>query len=203
MWYNIFFKFILVGLLTVLAGEFQVNVLVFGKEIDEYFSVLLIYAFLLALMYLFGKFLEKKVSPKRVDVIYYITAGLFGLALEWFIIGNAPWAGSGAIQAGMFAWWSAVFLIPRIFTDTRDALVTSLTRKIFVLLLIYSVVSTLVVAIVSADLRPALAGVMIALAYIIINFQFVSYLGRNGFSLTFARIFMWFLACAGIVGLIM
>ncbi len=51
-----FLKFILVGLLTVLAGEFQVNVLVFGKKIDEYFSVLLIYAFLLALMYLFGKF---------------------------------------------------------------------------------------------------------------------------------------------------
>lgn len=194
-----FFKFVLVGLLTAAAGELQVNVLVGGKGAGAYFSSMLLYVFFLALMYLLGKFLDRVTSIKKIDFIYYLAGGLFGLAIEWFLIGNAPWAGTGAIQAGMFAWWGAIFLVPRIFTTPIDALVGRVRKRVAVSLLVYSVVSVIIVSALPAGLRPAIAAVMIATSYLVVNFQFVPYLARSGFPQNIIQAFMWLLILAGVI----
>lgn len=195
-----FLTYISIGLLTVLAGEFQVQVLAAQKGLGGLFSTLLLYVFFLALMYAVGKFLDKKISQKNGDVVYYLVGGLFGLAIEWSM-GNGPWVGNGAIQAGMFAWWTAVFFVPRIFVQGIDAVAKQVQHRIIIFLSAYSAVSTLIIIISPIHLRPAFAGIMLAAAYIVMNFQFIPYLSKNGFSPALARRFMLFLALCGLAGL--
>jgi len=194
-----FFKFIFIGLLTVFAGEFQVQVLAAQKGIGGFLSTLVLYSFFLAVMYAVSRFFDRKNSPKK-EVLYYFVGGLFGLAIEWSM-GNGPWVNNGAIQSGMFAWWAATFLVPRIFMQTADSVTVSVRRRLIIFLSIYSVVSTFVIVISPQYLRPAFAGIILAAAYIIINFQFIPYLSRSGISPVFVRRFMIFLAIAGVAGL--
>lgn len=197
-----FFKFVFVSLLVILAGEFQVNILVLNKGIGDYLGTLVLYLPFIIIMYLFNIFLDRKVSPKRSDLICYFVGGLFGLIVyEWFLIGNAPWAGTGAIQAGMFAWWAAIPVISRIFTNTADLFIGSVKRKVFVWLLVYSLISTAVVAVLPMDLRPVIAAFMMTIGFLAINFQFIPFFTRNGASKVFTRAFMWFLVLMSIANL--
>lgn len=194
-----FFKFISIGLLTVFAGEFQVQVLAAQKGMEGFVSTLVLYAFFLAAMYVVGVFCDRKNSPKR-DVYYYFVGGLFGLVIEWSM-GNGPWVNNGALQAGMFAWWAATFLVPRIFIQTADDVIVSVRRQLVIYLSIYSVLSTLVIIISPPALRPAFTGIILAASYITINFRFIPYLIRGGVSPVFARRSMIVLAIAGVAGL--
>lgn len=190
------------GLLTVLAGEFQVNILVSHKGIGAYISTLVLYTFFLLFMYVLNKFLERHISSKNIDVAYYFVGGACGLATEW-LIGNAPWVHNGAIQAGMFAWWSSTFLIPRIFTTPIDSVVSSVRRRVIISLLIYSLVSTLIVVFSPQTMRAGIAAILLTIGYIVTSFQFVPYLTRNGFSTRFIRMFMWSLVLAAIGGVVL
>lgn len=197
-----FFKFIFAGLLAMIAGEFQLNILVLNKGINDFFTTLLLYLPFFIIMYLFSSFCDKKFSPKKADLLCYFFGGLFGLiGYEWFLIGNAPWAGTGAIQAGMFAWWATIPTVSRIFTTPVDPLVKSVRRRVFIGLLIFSLVSTTIVAILPTDLKPIVAAFLITISFFIINFQFIPYFTRDGSSKLFIRTFMWFLVLAGIANL--
>lgn len=193
--------FILAGLLTVAVGEYQVNVLVLDKGLGGYASALLIYAVAVALMYAMGRYLDARVSLKNGDVVYYLFGGIFGLAIEWFVIGNGPWVGNGAIQAGMFAWWSATFLVPRIFTVGADPVIRTVRQHILISLAAYAAFSTVIVALSPENMRAGVTGILLSIGYIILNFQFIPYLVRNGFSRTSTRAFMWFIALSALVGL--
>ncbi|MCX6797377.1 MAG: hypothetical protein NTX98_02765 [Candidatus Doudnabacteria bacterium] len=197
-----FLKFVFAGLLTMIAGEFQVNVLVLNKGANDYLTTIFLYLPFFVIMYLFGVFCDRKFSPKRADLFCYFFGGLFGLiGYEWFLIGNAPWAGTGAIQTGMFAWWAAIPIISRIFTTPVDPLVKSVRRRVFIGLLIFSLVSTAIVAISPTDLKPIVAAFLITIGFFAINFQFIPYLTRNGSSKLFIRAFMWFLVLAAVANL--
>ena len=195
------FVFILAGLLTVLAGEFQVNVLVSHKGIGAYIATLVLYIFFLLLVYVLNTFLERNISSQKIDVVYYFVGGICGLAVEW-LIGNAPWVHNGAIQSGMFAWWGSIFLIPRIFTTPIDPVVTSARHRIVISVLLYSIVSTLIIAFLPQSIRAGIAAILLTIGYITINFQFVPYLTRNGFATKSMRIVMWILALAAIGGVL-
>lgn len=197
-----FFKFVFVSFLVILAGEFQVNILVLNKGAGDYLGTLALYVPFIIIMYLFGVFVDRKISSKRSDLICYFVGGLFGLIVyEWFLIGNAPWAGTGAIQAGMFAWWAAIPTVSRIFTTTIDPPIKSVRRKIFVELFVYSLISTVIVMVLPMDLRPIIAALMMTAGFIVINFQFIPFFTRNGSSKTFAHAFIWFLVFASIANL--
>jgi hypothetical protein len=45
-----------------------------------------------------------------------------GLAIEWFVIGNSPWANPEANDLGMFAYWATVLAMPRLMLDPRPHL---------------------------------------------------------------------------------
>jgi hypothetical protein len=70
--------FILIGILTMLAMEFQINVLAAGR-LDHYILAVVLYSLLLFLFYFIGKLIDRRFSPKMADVAYYLMAGLFGL----------------------------------------------------------------------------------------------------------------------------
>lgn len=198
-----FFKFVFVSFLVILAGEFQVNILVLNKGSGDYLGTLVLYVPFIVIMYFFGVFADRKFSPKSSDLICYFVGGAFGLIVyEWFLIGNAPWAGTGAIQAGMFAWWAAIPTVSRIFTTAIDPSIKLIRRKVFIELLIFSLVSTAIVAVLPMDLRPIIAALMMAAGFIVINFQFIPFFARNGSSKTFARAFMRLLVFASIANLL-
>jgi hypothetical protein len=59
-------------------------------------------------------------------LLYYVISGLIGLAVEWFIIGLAPWKDRESplvlivvFHSGMFSFWGAVALGPHILLDAR------------------------------------------------------------------------------------
>lgn len=195
-----FLTYILAGLLTVVAGEFEVNVLVLRKGPGAFFGALFLYVLALTLMYMVGKFIEARASAKNADAVAYLIGGAFGLSVEWFLIGNAPWAGNGAIQAGMFAWWGATFLIPRVFIAAADATVRTVRRQIVMSLASYSILSVTAVSLAPQNARAAITALLLSVGFIFINFQCMPYLVRNGFSRVAARIFMWSLAVSAVVG---
>jgi hypothetical protein len=182
------------------AGEFQGNVLIMNKGVSAFFSAILVYVFFLSFMYLFGKFLERKISSEKFNLVYYLFGGLLGLAIEWFVIGNSPWLHKEAIQAGMFAWWGAIFFVPIIFTTT-DAL-TSVKKRTSITLLIYSVVSTIIISLMPINIRAGVFAILLAIFYIILNFQFVPFITRGNYGKIFTKLFMWFLVLATIIQLI-
>jgi hypothetical protein len=65
-------------------------------------------------------------TGRRAAALYYLYAGTVGLAVEWFIIGLAPWNDRTsppllivAFHAGMFSFWGTVALGPHILLDVR------------------------------------------------------------------------------------
>jgi hypothetical protein len=73
-----------------------------------------------------GQLLDRRLSPQKAGLIYYLLAGGVGLAVEWFLIGLSPWSGDGkqplamlVLQIGMFSFWSAVAFAPRMLLDQR------------------------------------------------------------------------------------
>lgn len=191
-----YLKYIVIGLCAMAAGEFQVNVLVLQKGISAYFYAIALYVVLISIMFLVGKRIKS-------DIRYYFLAGLFGLVIEWVIFGNMPWVAVTAIQTGMFAWWASVFTLPRIFTDRDgefDSVVRSTKKRSLIVLIAYSVISTAVTAMIPLDptyLRPAIAGLMMLLGMIILNFQFIRFLARRSARRWSITLFMWLLLILG------
>jgi hypothetical protein len=198
------FLFLFIGIITMLAGEFQINVLVLNKGVSAFLMSIGLYIALLLVAYAVGKLLERIFSEKRVDVIYYFLGALFGLALEWIVFGNSLMQNPYANQAGMFAWWGAVFLMPRIFTTREPAfepVIRSTRRRSLWVLILYSLISTFVIIALPAEpafLKPAFVGLLMALGYIILNFQFGAFLARKGVSKRLLRVFFVVLLILGI-----
>lgn len=89
-------KGILYSLLIALWVEFFYK---FGAtyDPDNFFGALIIYPAYIAL--LFGLFRLCKINSK---LMIFVISGLFGLMIEWFLIGNSPWGNPQALQLGMF-----------------------------------------------------------------------------------------------------
>lgn len=128
-------KFILVGLGVVAVGEFQLGV-IFRGDVTGYGITMLLYVVILSLAYGFLKFAYKKWPRAKADMYYFITLSIFGLLIEWFLLGTAPWLDHEANQFGMLAWWSALALVPVIFIDPEAT--ESIKNRIKKTLLIFS-----------------------------------------------------------------
>ena len=55
------------------------------------------------------------------EPVYFVTCGLAGLMIEWFLIGLTPWSNPDApvvlmalFQVGMFSFWATVAYAPRL-----------------------------------------------------------------------------------------
>lgn len=107
------------GSLFATLGEFLFCVLV-RQSVGDYLFTLAAYPVILALAYGPLRWIERHLpGPLAADVGVYAFAGLAGLAIEWFIIGNSPWANPDANDLGMFAYWATVLAMPRFLLDRR------------------------------------------------------------------------------------
>jgi len=69
----------------------------------------------------------------RLDLEFYLVSGTIGLAVEWFLIGLAPWnLGLGTdpflsivFQIAMFSFWGSVAFVPKIILDRRQLIIGS------------------------------------------------------------------------------
>lgn len=110
---------LVLGSLFATLGEFLFCVLV-RQSVPDYLFTLAAYPVILALAYGPLRWIERHLpGPLAADVGVYAFAGLAGLAIEWFIIGNSPWANPDANDLGMFAYWATVLAMPRLMLDRR------------------------------------------------------------------------------------
>lgn len=111
-----FLKFIFVGLVFSGAPE-VVNQIYVKQSLSGFTSTIKSYIIFLVILYFVRKIYNRIIKRKRLNVIiWYILLGMFGLAIEWFLLGNAGVAFYG--QIAMFSFWGGAFgLLPVIFTE--------------------------------------------------------------------------------------
>jgi hypothetical protein len=110
---------LVLGSLFATLGEFLFCVLV-RQSVPDYLFTLAAYPVILALTYGPLSWIERHLrGPLAAAVGVYALAGLAGVAIEWFIIGNSPWANPDANDLGMFAYWATVLAMPRLLLDQR------------------------------------------------------------------------------------
>jgi len=110
------------GSLFATLGEFLFCVLV-RQSVPDYLFTLAAYPVILALAAPPTRWIERHMpTPLAADIGIYALAGFAGLAIEWFVIGNSPWANPDANDLGMFAYWATVLAMPRLLLDRRPHL---------------------------------------------------------------------------------
>ncbi len=114
--------FLAVGTLFATLAEFLFCVLVRASP-SEYAFTLVAYPLLLMPAYALSQAADRVIRRTSLaDLIYNLGMGLAGLMIEWFVIGNSPWQNPSANQVGMFAYWAAVFTMPRLLLVDRPVL---------------------------------------------------------------------------------
>lgn len=178
-----FLKFILVGLLVVAAGEFQLGV-IFRGDLFGYAITMALYVVILAIMYGALNSARKKWPKAKVNIYYFIAFSIFGLLIEWFLLGTAPWLDSEANQFGMLAWWSDLALIPVIFIDP-DA-TEAIKNRIKKTLLVFSLGTLAVVVPLQFALLSTPAYIIFffswLVTYISLYFAYVPYLAKDAYA---------------------
>jgi hypothetical protein len=108
--------FIGIGTLVALAVEAAFNLLA-AHTFANFLFTLFFYPAYLALFYgLQTRVLFPLVARPRIRfLLTYILGGVCGLAIEWFIIGNSPWAHPEALQWGMWVYWASVVSVPTLY----------------------------------------------------------------------------------------
>ena len=113
---------LVLGSLLATLGEFLFCVLV-RQSVPDYLFTLAAYPVILAVAALPMRWVQRRTpTPLAADIAVYALAGLAGLAIEWFILGNSPWANPEANDLGMFAYWATVLAMPRLLLDRRPYL---------------------------------------------------------------------------------
>jgi hypothetical protein len=132
------------SILFGLAMEFQINILLQGNP-GGMIGVIILYALIGIISYHTVPLIVNKFSDKRRGFWYALTAhGLAGLLIiEWGFMHNTPWSVpiwlAPIAQAGMFAWWSTIAVMPYVI---RHPLMAPLRKKIFWYYGVYAAIST-------------------------------------------------------------
>lgn len=145
-------KFFLYGLAIAGLEEFITQ----GVLKDSYFAwifTLLPFAVFLGVAGCIWAAVHRFFPERPAAALYYLAAGAIGLAVEWFVIGLAPWkdrtsppALVAVFHAGMFSFWGTVALAPRILLDPRPS--AARLRRRFVI--VFSALGGMTYAIVFA-----------------------------------------------------
>jgi hypothetical protein len=111
-------------------------------------------------------------SRRAGNIVYYLASGLFGLAVEWLVVGNSPWANPSAIQITMFLYWSGMFMLPRIFTDP-DPLSKAVKMKLIRAYVIYSLIHLIFSVSVSLEINAVFVPILWTAAYLYLTVVYI------------------------------
>jgi hypothetical protein len=132
-------KFVLLGLLVAGLEEFITQGVLKNSYGGWIIPTLIAFLPFLLIMVVVAWWLNRRLREWVAALIYYLVAGGIGLALEWFVIGLAPWRDPHILQVpfqlGMFSFWATVAFAPRLLLDRRDAL--SRIRRAYQIALIF------------------------------------------------------------------
>lgn len=167
--------FILVGLVVAATGEYMFSVIV-RQDWDNFLGSIFFNSLYLLGVYLSSRLLFRWVKPPLAALlVYYFFCGFTGLLVEWFLIGNPPWGNPDASQWGMFAYWTAMTMLPLIFTDPRPGL-GSLRRAIALSFSLFSGFSIAAGYLLPAgDLRFAAMIWLVILGYSALTLLYIPY----------------------------
>lgn len=169
-----FVKFILIGLLFATVGEFVLNILILNS-LSDYLFTFIIYFLLLVFIYYSSKIINFLFRKKlTANIIYYLTYSLLGLMIEWFLLGNSPSGNPDANQIGMFSFWAAVCMMPRIFTDKNKNLI-KLKKSVILFFIPYSVIMLIAGILLPASSKLFLLVWLITIGYTFMNIFYVIY----------------------------
>jgi hypothetical protein len=121
------------------------NLPAFRSTLTTY-SILLLVGFFVR-----GGFLRLIRSRARAMVVYYLAFGCLGLAVEWFLLGNAPVAEPFQVitQPGMFTYWGTMMIGPTLIMEPGG--LSGLRRCFIRFFVVFSAVYLLVAAIIPKD----------------------------------------------------
>jgi hypothetical protein len=121
-----YLAFVAIGSAFATVEEF-LTVVVLRHDLPSYlFTLIILFPVYLTIVFFSSDFLDRLTRPRR-ELGHLITFGCLGLALEWTLMGLAPWSNPDAnplamfgFQLGMFAFWATVATAPRQFLDPRS-----------------------------------------------------------------------------------
>ena len=118
-------KFFLIGIAVAGLEEFITQGVLKDRPFGWIVPTLIAFGPFLGVMRLAGVLYDRRLAPARATALYYLTAGATGLALEWSMMGLAPWKNPSPLQivfqSGMFSFWGTVAMAPRFLLDNRPA----------------------------------------------------------------------------------
>ncbi|NUM25863.1 MAG: hypothetical protein HUU49_04590 [Candidatus Buchananbacteria bacterium] len=169
-------KFIFVGYLFAQVIEFQFNILITGN-IGNWIFTLLFYPLLLTLAYYSTKLINNIQNKQLGNFLYFLFWSCFGLfIMEWTIIGNSPWSNPDANQLGMFSFWAAVFMMPKIFTDKNEHL-KNLKKNITYYFVAYALITTPLGLVLPQNLR----------LFVLVWFEIIGYTAMHLFYFSYLK----------------
>jgi hypothetical protein len=130
--------FVLLGVFIAAVGEVQFSVFIRG-DVPNLIGSMGFNALYLA-VWAAATGLLLRVLGRRPFTVLLITAlaGLVGLMIEWFIIGNSPWGNPDASNVGMFVYWACMVVVPLALLDPAPE-----THRLRRNVLLYGLVYTL------------------------------------------------------------
>jgi hypothetical protein len=122
-----FIRFALIGSAFATVEEF-LTIVVLRRDIPSYvFTLLVVFPAYLSFVYFSSRIIDRLISREPVrDLVHLLIYGSLGLLFEWSIMGLSPWSNPAAnplfmlaFQVGMFAFWTTVSTVPRVFLDRQ------------------------------------------------------------------------------------
>ncbi len=144
--------FVVIGLVIAGIGETQFSLFI-RSDLDNLIGSVVFNAIYLTMAALVSWLLAKRFGDSLVTIILLVIGfGTSGLMIEWFLIGNSPWGNPQASQIGMFAYWSAMVVVP--FVCLRpDVRLAGLKKTILASVLLYTIAALLIQLIPNATLH--------------------------------------------------
>jgi hypothetical protein len=169
--------FIGTGSLVALAVEAAFNLLAAHTPANFLFT-LFFYPVYLALFYGLRTSIVFPfvLRPRMRFLCTYILGGVFGLAIEWLIIGNSPWAHPEALQWGMWAYWASMVSVPAIYEqDAQQG-----KRLLLYIVFVYAGVALALAAVFSPAAQLFLQPVWQTCFFTALHLPYLLYLRSKG-----------------------
>jgi hypothetical protein len=173
--------FVAIGLCFATVEEF-LTVVVLRHDVASYvFTVVVLFpAFLL---FVAGTSRVTDLLVRRESLrepIHFVTFGLIGLMIEWFLIGLTPWSNPRApvalmalFQVGMFSFWATVAYAPRMLLS-RDEGGRAIRKAVVWFSVVYFALVYVVAATVPGRWRFATVISLLVLGYLVLDGLFVA-----------------------------
>jgi hypothetical protein len=172
--------YIVLGLFLAAPGE-VLNQLLARQNPLAFVHTLLSYSVLLLAGFFVGKGLDRILKSRAISLLtFYLLFGALGLAVEWFLLGNAPVLDplQLVVQPGMFTYWGTMLLGPRLLME-RGPRYSRLKRSFVRYFVAFSALYLVVAAVIPRAMGGIFFGFLLfAAGSVALNCYYGKYFGK-------------------------